>query len=163
MSRADRVRVELETQTNTIYETLTYFKDMFDDTFLREEESRRQYAKKIHNLGFLFTAYDEEKIRGFICGYLNQEIKQVYISFLAVDQNIGAFKGVVLLELYNTVVDFGTEHGMESVKIEVKEDNTSVVKLYKKLGLSVLGKAKENTIYMGQERDKLRFRSGKES
>ncbi|WP_367397312.1 GNAT family N-acetyltransferase [Clostridium sp. MSJ-8] len=51
-------------------------------------------------------------------------------------------------KLFQYAKEEGIKRGIKKVRIEVRNDNTHAIELYKKVGLKISSKASESSVYM---------------
>lgn len=106
------------------------------------------FLEKIYSKGITLLAYNKECI-GFCTFYANDIVKrEMYITLIAVKSEYqGLHIGKGLLE---ASCDEGKRRGMESCILEVKKDNVSAIRFYKKNGFHDF-KENENSYYLKKQ------------
>ncbi len=123
-------------------------------TFLKDEETKVQFAKKQLDNGHVIVEKRDGVPVGFVCFYSNDTVtKTGYITALVLEEKLGLGKGKTLFRLFKEGVKIGSEAGMKSIKIEVADDNTKARTLYEHLGFKYLRDKGNGTSYMEIELD----------
>lgn len=132
------------------------FKDCKTLTFMKDEETKVSYAKKLLENGHTIVEKRNGESVGFICFYSNDKVtKTGYITAFALDENLGIGKGKTLFRLFREGVKIASQAGMTSVKLEVAESNTKARKLYEAFGFKYLPEEGDGTLYMAMDFDDL--------
>lgn len=128
---------------------LECFEDMEFIGFGGDIKKRRAFAEKQVENGYVLAVYHEGAPIGFLSFYSNDMVtKRAYVTALAVDENLGLLKGLVLFSLLESGVKTAMDCGMENVRIEVAKDNVTARNLYENLGFSYLPEERNQNVYM---------------
>lgn len=93
------------------------------------------YSKKLSNNSNILIAKQGETIIGFLAFYYNPFPKDSYVALLAVDQsvqNLGVGSSLV-----RRTINYCMEKGSSGILLEMRADNSPLLKFYKKLGFIV--------------------------
>lgn len=111
-----------------------YRTDKEFDVPLSQKVNIDEYASKLYTYAEFFVCYDDDKIIGMICCYMNRPPK-AYISHVCVDsghQGKGIFK-----ELFALVKKECSIKSIEMISLEVGKLNIKAQKAYKKESFSI--------------------------
>lgn len=119
-----------------------YRTDKEFDVPLSQKVNIDEYASKLYTYAEFFVCYDDDKIIGMICCYMNRPPK-AYISHVCVDsghQGKGIFK-----ELFALVKKECSIKSIEMISLEVNKNNYNAQQIYKKLGFVDSNKTEHST------------------
>lgn len=118
--------------------------------FLEKISTIEEYVDKVLKLGNMYVVEEQEKVKGFIIFYNNDNQSQkAYISLIVVSkdfrrQNIGS-------ALIKICEDASKKSGMNKIRLEVDEDNTNAQIFYQNLGFVFVPTEEINKIYMEKD------------
>jgi len=92
----------------------------------------QSYSKKIYEKANLFEAWNKTELVGLIAAYFNKEQGFVFITNVSVFEN---FQNNLIGEtLLNNVIDEAQKANLNTIRLEVYQENTKVISFYKKYG-----------------------------
>lgn len=125
------------------------YKDTYFLRAITEDDNRQAFINKHLENGHILVEYHDDKPVGFASFYSNDtENKMVYVTSLALDENLGFLKGKTLIRLIRKGMEIVKQNNMEIVRLEVERDNEKAIKLYKHFGFKVVSSEKDTTYYM---------------
>ncbi len=134
------------------------FKDTFFLRAITKDEYRDTFIKKhIENGHFLVEFHNDVPV-GFLSFYCNDtENKKAFITSLSLSDELGFLKGKTLMRLFKTGFQIGASNEMQSVGLEVENNNYKAIKLYKHFGFEfVPSNNNKTTSLMEIQLDKLK-------
>ena len=135
--------------TDEFEQVLEEFKDYKTLTFMESEDSKRKFAKKQVENGHVIVEKHDDVPVGFVCLYCNDmESKAAFVTAFALSDKLGFAKGLTMARLIKRAFEIAFEAGMESVKLEVDDDNARAIKLYEAMGFRYLPKKGEHSSFM---------------
>lgn len=105
------------------------------DIPLNQKVDIYEYTLKLYTYADFFVCYDNDKIVGMICCYMNRP-PHSYISHVCVDseyQGIGVFKC-----LYSHIEEYCIQNKIFYISLEVSKSNTIAKFIYYKMGFIVI-------------------------
>lgn len=139
-------KVERITETSQAKEILcSYLSEL--PHFLEKISSIEEYVDKVLRFGNMYVIKCDEKIKGFIIFYSNDEKnRKAYVSLIVVSkefrrQNVGTD----LIKICETI---SKNLGMNMIRLEVDRDNESAQRFYQVLGFSFVDDGETESLYM---------------
>ncbi len=119
--------------------------DMFSSL---SDDFLESLAEKFAKHGCFLTAYQEEKLVGYIAFYCNDNVgKTAFISVIVVKksfQRIGLGSALI-----NEAIKKSKENGMTKLRLEVDMNNKNAIQFYKRMGFAV--ESVSTTMYMSKD------------
>ena len=127
-----------------ILKILKMFDSIFNPNLSLEIKDMKEYSIKLENYSEFYIFFNEEKIVGFMCFYLNSKTKISYLSLIAiVPKNQNRKIGRELINLYEKI---SREKEMNVLKLEVFSSNKKAIQFYKNVGFTITEIKKEKII-----------------
>lgn len=102
------------------------------------------YVQKQMHFGAVFCTRYRGEIVSMIAGYANnQETKHAFVTALAIREGMGVMAAYAGRETVKAFAMYAQENGMETIDMEVQEDNTRAKNIYCKVGAREVGRAEE--------------------
>ena len=125
------------------------FKDTFFLRAITCEEHRAAFIKKHLEYGHFLAEYHNGIPVGFISFYSNDiENKKAFVTSLSLSDELGFLKGKTLMRLLKEAFQIGASKGMQTVGLEVENNNYKAIKLYKHFGFEFVPSDSETTSLM---------------
>ncbi|GAA4753324.1 GNAT family N-acetyltransferase [Flavisolibacter ginsenosidimutans] len=93
-----------------------------------------EYAAKLFAKAVSFEAWNDGLLEGLIACYFNSESKQAYITSVSVSKALQG--GGVALQLLLNCLQYGKQHGMKTIRLEVNKDNLRAINFYERNGFA---------------------------
>jgi ribosomal protein S18 acetylase RimI-like enzyme len=107
------------------------------DSYIDIEE----YAQKLFDKAINFEALESEVLIGLIAGYHNTEEKMFYVSNVSVDPDFQD-QGIAR-KLFENLYVYSQQNQIQTIKLQVFEQNKPAVQLYQNLGFDILLREKD--------------------
>lgn len=117
------------------------------DIPLSQKVNVDEYTLKLYTYADFFVCYNDDKIVGMICCYMNRP-PEAYISHVCVEseyQGKGVFK-----ELYTETEKYCLQKDIISITLEVSKNNAKAKSVYHKMNFSLF-QEKENSSIMKKD------------
>ena len=145
-----QIEIKKINDVNRIYSLL---KRLFVPQRLEKIGDVFSYAGKLAEKAVFLVGIYKEMDAGFLAYYYNSAEKEMYVTALAVDKNLGLLSSRVMVNLLR--YGYNDKRDYHVVRIEVDRDNVSALKLYRRVGFSCV-EEKENSLIMTMDKDTIR-------
>ena len=109
--------------------------------FKQEAFSKQQISYLLLDYNAIsFAAYVDGELAGFIIGRIDVEENQLAGHILTIDVVPEQRRKGIAQKLLREVEDAAKQHGAKECRLEVREDNSSALSLYQKLGYQKIAK-----------------------
>lgn len=96
----------------------------------------KTYADKIIINAKRFELYVDDKIKGLLAAYFNQENKKVFVTIFGISKDYRTISNIRQLFI-SFLKEFLKDQKMEYVELEVHHQNKSLLKFYNKLNFRI--------------------------
>jgi ribosomal protein S18 acetylase RimI-like enzyme len=96
-----------------------------------------EYAQKLADRSITFEAWDENNLVGLVATYFNDlENRIAYITNVSVEKEYNG-RGIAN-ELVKRCIEYAKEKDFQNIMLEVSENNTGAIQLYKKFKFAIV-------------------------
>jgi len=93
----------------------------------------KDYSKKIFESAITFESWEKNRLIGLVAGYFNDYKNQKgFITNVSVSRNYQG-KGIAI-KLMKMCKDYAAKYNFNEIRLEVKKNNVTAIKLYQRLG-----------------------------
>ena len=141
-------KIRIAKSVDDVHEILKKYSECMDS--LRNESNLRDLSTKFFRFATTMELITNGHGVGFATVYHNDTSERIaYLTRIAVlPKYEGQGNGT---ELLLGVIDVSKRSGMKHIRLEVSENNTRAIRLYKNLGFSVEGVSKPGCFYMKKD------------
>lgn len=130
-----------------IIDLLIEFDNEFNPPLICRINNYEEYAKKLWDNAFVYIAFNDAAILGFIAIYANDyHLKTAYIAQIAIHRQYQNKR--IATTLIKLSFEIAKREGMKKIKLEVWNNNDVAIRFYKRNGFVYFSSSSEKTSYM---------------
>ena len=141
------IQIEIVNDVDRIEQVLLMFENYFPRPLSERVDSLRDYAQKLADKAVVVVSSLEKKTIGYAAFYCNDQLtKHAFFTAIAIDNN---YKGQgIASALLDFCFDYMKQKGMVKIVGEVDNINSASLKISKRHGFVVTGKATDCSVFI---------------